>query len=590
MMRAHGWVLAGLVVPTLASAQDVSRPLNYQTLTSPSYQAVPAPGAAAAPYKLPEVKELQGASGGTLSTTPTILVKRIVVEGVTAFDSSTIAKLVSPYENKVVSSADLQSLRAILTKLYVINGYVSSGVLLPDQQVKDGVVTYRAVEGKLSRVELDRASTLRAGYVAPRVYQQVQSPLNIADVQHALRNLQQDPNVRRLDARLLPGQTPGESVLALAIDDAPRFRFGLGADNHRSSSTGADRATAFASIRNLTGYGEELQVSAAISDGADEGSVLLSVPFTSRDATLTAYYSRSDATVIEERFADLDIESDSKTWGVTASIPLIGPGDDRLSLALGFEANESLSSLLGVPFSFSPGAQDGESRTSVGIAGLDWLSRRERFVVGLRATYMQGLDVLDATVFEPQNPLELLMNPTGADGEYQLVQLTGVYMHRLGERVQLASRMTAQLSQDPLMSLSKLAIGGYNTVRGYPENLLVRDNGVAATIELQVPMLGYRSDPHPLNLMLVPFVDYGRSWDEADTDPGSDTRNTDVARYIASAGLGLRWNPFAGLEAQVYWGHPIADNFDGDDPRDLRQDHDLQDDGVHFAVTYSYRW
>ena len=65
----------------------------------------------------------------------------------------------------------------------------------------------------------------------------------------------------------------------------------------------------------------------------------------------------------------------------------------------------------------------------------------------------------------------------------------------------------------PLLSLEKIAIGGVNSVRGYPEHLLVRENGVAATLELQLPIFGYRRQPNPLSLVLVPFVDYGRSRD-----------------------------------------------------------------------------
>jgi hemolysin activation/secretion protein len=127
-----------------------------------------------------------------------------------------------------------------------------------------------------------------------------------------------------------------------------------------------------------------------------------------------------------------------------------------------------------------------------------------------------------------------------------------------------------------------------NTVRGFPENLLVRDNGLAATLELQIPLFG-RSDPHPLNVTVVPFIDYGRSWDVKDTAPRSDVRNTEDARYIASSGAGVRWNPLPGLDAQVYWGRAIGSNFKGDDPRDLRE-HDLQDDGVHFSISYLARW
>jgi hemolysin activation/secretion protein len=89
--------------------------------------------------------------------------------------------------------------------------------------------------------------------------------------------------------------------------------------------------------------------------------------------------------------------------------------------------------------------------------------------------------------------------------------------------------------------------------------------------------------------MVVPFLDYGRSWDDIDTDP-NPLRNTDDAKYIIGLGLGLIWEPIDGLHAQIFWGADVGDNFEpGDDPRDFR-DTDLQDDGIHISVTYMTTW
>lgn len=66
----------------------------------------------------------------------------------------------------------------------------------------------------------------------------------------------------------------------------------------------------------------------------------------------------------------------------------------------------------------------------------------------------------------------------------------------LNDRSRLLLRASAQLSDDPLMSLEKLAIGGVDTVRGFRENTYVRDNGVALSVEMQLPVWGYRPEPH----------------------------------------------------------------------------------------------
>jgi hemolysin activation/secretion protein len=570
--------------------------IGFAQGTAPSAEQPPAT-ASTASYRLPPLSESES-RGTTLSAADELFLKEVRIKGATVFDAQALRAATQPYENRMVSSADLQALRLTLTRMYIDRGYVSSGVLLPDQTIVDGVVEFQAVEGTLVDVQLVGEHKISERYVASRVARQVSTPLKIDDMQRALRYLQEDPNVARLDAKLAAGAAPGASMLQLSIDDAPRFSIGLGVDNHRASSTGAERATLYLGARNLTGYGDELRGSVAISEGANESSVAFAMPVAGNGAAVQLYYSLSDADIIEDRFRALDITSETTTWGASLSLPLVEQLNDKFAFQLGAESRQSETRLLDVPFSFSPGAQDGKAETMVGILGFNWLKRGPSYVMGMQVAWRHGFDALDATVFDDSTPEAKLFNTTGADALFDLFQAQGTYLLRLNalpalarvsDRAQVAFRFTAQVSEDPLLSLEKIAIGGVHSVRGYPENLLVRDNGMAASLELQLPILGYRSQPHPLNLVFVPFFDYGRSWDEVDTDPGSDVINTDHASYIYSAGLGLLWNPLRGLEVQAYWGDDLGNNFDGDDPRQFREE-DLQSDGFHFAVGYTVRW
>lgn len=582
------------VASTAADAQEIGRELNWQTPGSPNYQAPPQPTDQRS--QLPSLSTSPDAAA-PLSSGLRFFAKKIEVQGASALTAEEIAAVVRPHENRIVASADLLAIRLALSRLYITKGYVTSGVILPDQEVTKGVVVFRAIEGKLGAVQLEPDSSLRQRYIASRITRHLKQPLNVKDLQYALRVLQQDPNIRRLDARLSPGTDVGSSILRLGVEDEPRFQLGMSVDNHRASSTGAEHGTVFVGVRNLTGYGEELRASYGLSEGVDDGSAVLSIPLTARGVSFQAYYSQSNADIIEDRFEDLDIQSESSTWGGSLNLPLINGLNDTLSFSLGFESTSSQTQLLGLPFSFAIGAKDGKAETAAGLLGVDWIKRGASFATGLRLTYRRGLDALDATIYDP-NSLEALYNPTRADGEFELYQAQATYILRLNawewfgaahDRAQFVFRTTAQISQDPLLSLEKIAIGGVNSVRGYPENLLVRDNGVAATIELHVPTFRYRDAAHLLNLVFVPFIDYGRSWDDQDTDPGSDLRDSSEARHIWSAGLGLLWKPLHGLYVQTFWGADIGDNFDGDDPRQYREQ-DLQDDGFHFALTYIARW
>ncbi len=584
-----------LLCGRLAAADELGRELNWSSPGAANYVRGQLPETVE-PFKLPPVQALNPASGSLpLSGNPSIEVLAIHIDGVTALDSKELAELTEPYLNRNVSIEELQALRLALSNLYLERGYINSGVVIPDQRVHNGVVRMQAIEGVLSGIEIQGEARLRDAYIEPRILRYIEGPLNLLDIQKALQHLQRDDNVARLDARLMPGTALGQSMLQISVEEDKRISAGLSADNHNSTSIGEIRARVFVSSRNLSGLGEVLHLSGSLSDGADDFSVNFEVPLSRYNTRFQAYYARSDAKIVEQAFSALDIQSLTDTWGVSLTQPLIDGPTHSVSATLGLEVKHSETKLLGIPFSFSPGALDGESDTSALQLGLDWTRRGTNHVLGLRGTYRVGLDMLGATIFEPSSDLDRLGNPTGVDGRFDLFLGQGLFIYRLNtlplfadlnERAQLVTRTTLQLAFDPLMSIEKIAIGGVNTLRGVPENLLVRDNGFAATVELQLPIPGYQADAHPLNLVIAPFIDYGRSWDEKDISPLSDVRDTNHTRHILSAGLGLIWQPVNGLRASLYWGEDLDNNFNGDDPRATDPGDDLQNDGLHISISY----
>ena len=89
-----------------------------------------------------------------LSTAPIFVLRAIRVEGNTKIPAAAIDAIVAPYVGKKVSIADLEEIRRKLTVAYIDKGYLNSGVTIPDQNIADGIVLYRAVEGRVTEVEI----------------------------------------------------------------------------------------------------------------------------------------------------------------------------------------------------------------------------------------------------------------------------------------------------------------------------------------------------------------------------------------------------------------------------------------------------
>jgi hemolysin activation/secretion protein len=202
-------------------------------------------------------------------------------------------------------------------------------------------------------------------------------------------------------------------------------------------------------------------------------------------------------------------------------------------------------------------------------AGIDWSKRWTRDAIATRLKFSQGVDWLDATD-NSALPGDL------PDSDFTAVLLQAEYVHQFDWRnAQLLGRITAQGTDDPLLPVEKLAVGGRSTVRGYRENLLVRDEGVIASIEARVPMFVDDAGVSRVGLTFAPFVDFGVARDRLESLSSSESQD------LLSAGAGLLLNPWQPLHVEVYYGHrfeeDIGDSGDG-----------LQDDGVHFRVTFGW--
>lgn len=484
--------------------------------------------------------------------------------GHTVFSDDQLGGVVAPHIGRPISDSLIEEVRRALTLHYIDHGYINSGAILEDQPVVDGVVTYRIVEGVLSGIYLKGNNWLRDQYVRDRISFDSDTPLNVLTLKSKLELLRRNQNIKALHAELNPGEIAGDSNLDIVLeeDDALHAEFII--DNYRSPSIGAERLSLLLSHTNLTGNADRLELDYGITRNGfddvefsqdDNFSISYELPISAQDTTLSVRYSRSDTLVIEEPFIDMNIESELQEVMVKVRHPFYRDLNTELAVAIAGERRENETFLLGDPFAFSPGDPNGENDVTVLSLSLEWVTRDQNRAFALVTTTRFGIDALDATIGGP------------VDGEFVTWLTFLQYIQRIGNtNNQAVLRFSSQVSDSNLLSLEQFAVGGVYSVRGYRENQVVRDNGVALSGELRLPLI------HDANgqaiLSFVPFVDFGYAWDEND-----QTNPTD----IISAGAGLLFHLEGKLNAEFYWGHPFQDFDDNED--------DVQDLGIHFKLT-----
>jgi len=512
-----------------------------------------------------------------------IFVKKFELTGNTVFSDEELATVTKPYTNKVLTTVEIQEVRQKLTLYYINKGYINSGAILPDQKISDGVVKMTIIEGELTSIDVSGNTGLKFEYITERLALGGVTPLNLKNLQKHLRFMQQNPLIKKVDAKLNPGGKPGESVLNVLVEENSPYSFAAFINNYRSPSIGSFALGIEAIDRNLTGRGDRIALSLTKSEGLESGALSYSLPLNAQDTTLKVRYNKSQSQVIEEPFTVIDIESEAETIGIELTHPVVKTADTSVVLGIGFDKRKSQSFLLNQPFSFSLGTDDGESRATVMRLSQQYNRRSQNEAISLRSVFSFGIDAFDATVHDATDIARVCgasaTKDTCPDGDFSAWLGQASYVRRftaLERSMNLILRANAQIASESLLPVEQFSIGGARTVRGYRENQLVRDNGVVASAELRIPIIigGGEDGKGGTPIQLVPFIDYGRSW--------NDGRSTPEPTVLSSAGLGLLWSPtrnwrFEGYAAQNF--HQIKDESD---------EYDLQDIGIHFQISFNY--
>jgi hemolysin activation/secretion protein len=500
-----------------------------------------------------------------------VVVKAIQVTGNTVFSDAEIEAVTKPYQNRILTTEDLERLRLALTLMFVNKGHITSGAVIPDQDVKDGVIQIQIIEGTLSRIDVEGTNWFRPGYVSDRVALGARPPLQMEPLQERLQLLQQDPRIERINAELRPGEQRGESILNVKVKERSPWKMWLEFSNYQTPAVGAERGLMTLAHQNVTGHGDPLSITYGGSRGVHPIiDVSYSLPLNRYDTTFTASYRRNDFQVVESQFRALDLNSQSEVIGFTLRHPLYRTLTDELAVAITgerlYNKVTSIFDVPGLPSPFINGSSDtGVSSVSALRFIQEYVHRTPTSVIAARSRFSVGLDVLNATTNSGVSP-----NGPIPDGRFfsWLGQLQGVRRFDDWWGMQLLGQMSLQLANDRLFPLEQIPLGGRFSVRGYRENTLIRDNGFLFSVESRFPLIRFASG-EPL-LQFAQFVDVGRAWQAKGETPNPQT--------LASIGLGLRWNilPQERARFELYWGVPLNHV-----PHPAGN---LQDHGIHLQV------
>lgn len=224
----------------------------------------------------------------------------------------------------------------------------------------------------------------------------------------------------------------------------PRFDLYIQAGNSRSPAVGGERAAIGGSIRNVLFGGAVLSAEYGATEGLQDAFAAYSAPIFDPRTTIDVRFEMNEADVVEPALQALGIQSESAAGevGLTRKVvqrPLTPDGDGwiaarAISLGARLSRRESETSLLGVPFSFAPGAVDGRTEvTALRFTG-DWIERGINEVWAASAVASVGLDGTRSDAPGVPSP----------DQNFTSVLAQLNYARRLTDRLEVRARVAGQ--------------------------------------------------------------------------------------------------------------------------------------------------
>lgn len=446
------------------------------------------------------------------------------VTGATVFPEERLVALLGE-PRRAMRLAEVQALADRITQLYRSQGYIVARALIPAQNVRDGVVELRVVEGRYERIDISNASDiserrLRALLGDVREDAIVHGPT----LERAVLLISDLAGIQP-KATLEAGTQPGFTNLILEVVPTPFAQYDLSVDNAGSLYTGRYRLSGGAMLNSPLHIGDRLSVR-ALTSGANLGSVQLAydapLGYTSLRAGVFAAHTQYK---LGDRFAALDASGSARSYGATLVYPAVRTADINLRAQLAAERRE-LVDRIGAFGTTNDKSMNllrwgGSGDARDGLLGGGLTAFQALLTQGRLTLHSPDFVVSDAATAHTQ-------------GDFRKLSLAANRLQTVTEKLRLTLAYTGQLAADNLDSSEKFSVGGITAVRAYPPGEAAGDDVHLLQIELRYDAGSWRGG------RLTPsfFLDHAysrlnhRLWD------GFNGNNV---RRLSDFGLGTEW-------------------------------------------------
>jgi hemolysin activation/secretion protein len=478
-------------------------------------------------------------------TKPFFNLKKVSVEGAVSLPPEMLAAAYQPYLGQKVSQADMVAIARNISDLYRQAGFHLSRAVVPPQNLGNGRLRIRVIEGSITDIELLGDDHDRFGIRRLLDPIAAEHPSRLATIERKLLLANDTPGVRIADTQLQEvGTMTGKFRLIVKLETWRIFTT-YGIDNTGSAASGPWQAYSSTSFNSYFYKGDSLNVSlSTVPDDMKElsfGRIAYDVPIGSDGFRVGAMASHNDVWPGDLR-RDIRTRTSYDTFELKGtSVPYL---TQRFSFALTASAafNEVYER-----DDFGPTYRD-HVRSAALTADFklkDDFGGFNYWTVGFR----QGMNIFGAS-----QPTDDLISRNIVSDTFSMLNYAYTRYQKITDVWSAKIAVNGQLSSTALLDSQRYFLGSAAFGPGYYSG----DNGIAGSFELRFDQT--LANPYVKGYQLYGFVEAGKVWDFRDTTSGLS---------LASVGAGIRFYLPGQLQAGLAVATPLYDTLNND-VRDYR--------------------
>lgn len=448
----------------------------------------------------------------------------------------------------------LETVADQITDYYRQRGFFLAKAFVPEQRVRDGIVTLTLLLGYLGEAPINN-NKLYSQKVVDNIFKSAYGqPVTTDGMEEKLYYLNDMPGLS-VQGFFAPGEQVGDTKLNINVLRERRYDVNLRVDNHGSDVTGEYRLYSDLMWNNPLKYGDRLQVSllaAAVPEQSNYGSVVYGGPLFHYRWGYDVGYSRNAFSLALEQSRDSNVNIGGFSSSVDMGI--------HYKLSRGRIKNSSLEFSLSrvvASLRYQSATTSSEFNHDVSVNAdlayrFDILREKNRSVHtgSIRLRYSEAIDSL-------QNQIEDLNNSWIFAFDYTTLRF--VKMPFMQRDLRLVLRTSGQISATQLLSVNQFALAGPTRSRAYKTNTFFGDDGLHVGADMIFESL-------PLGLWkeyVQPFLFLDGAYGVAYLPRSENGRDHNSAEMV-DAGFGLKITPMRGVRGNLSVAAPLQTKISND--------------------------